>query len=298
MKADNRFITNNDIFWSNVKIFSQKLGYSIRNKNKVKSYTVSEIIEKAATINVSIPLKIAEEVSEYSIYRANVLNNDVFNNLMNQEDAKTLFYEHYQEYIENNYESKIPKNKQSNEKKDYNYFTGLINIIAEREIKKFVEKHNLDLDLFFSFNSDPKSLTYITNSDDMVKSSYSRHFDGAYPGIKNPLMLWEIKEYYYTKTFGSRVADGIYETLLDGYEIKSKSEQTGYKVEHLFMVDGKFAWWNLGKSYLCRIVDMLNQGYVDEALFGKEVITEWPIILEKILIRQHQRLYGIRNLHA
>ena len=32
------------------------------------------------------------------------------------------------------------------------------------------------------------------------------------------MALWEIKEYYYTTTFGSRVADGVYETLLDGLE--------------------------------------------------------------------------------
>ena len=36
----------------------------------------------------------------------------------------------------------------------------------------------------------------------------------------NPIAVWELKEYYYTTTFGSRVADGIYETLLDGMELE------------------------------------------------------------------------------
>ena len=36
----------------------------------------------------------------------------------------------------------------------------------------------------------------------------------------DPLAVWEIKEYYYTTTFGSRVADGVYETLLDGMELR------------------------------------------------------------------------------
>jgi hypothetical protein len=39
------------------------------------------------------------------------------------------------------------------------------------------------------------------------------------PGTVNPIAIWEIKEYYYTTTFGSRVADGVYETLLDGMEL-------------------------------------------------------------------------------
>ena len=44
--------------------------------------------------------------------------------------------------------------------------------------------------------------------------------DGGFPSITNPLAIWEVKEYYYTTTFGSRVADGVYETLLDGMEIE------------------------------------------------------------------------------
>ena len=28
-----------------------------------------------------------------------------------------------------------------------------------------------------------------------------------------------------------------------------------------------------GRSYLCRIIDMLHMGYVDEVLFGEEVVT-------------------------
>jgi len=47
----------------------------------------------------------------------------------------------------------------------------------------------------------------------------ARRVDGAFTDTVNPIAVWEIKEYYYTKTFGSRVADGIYETLLDGMGI-------------------------------------------------------------------------------
>jgi hypothetical protein len=101
--------------------------------------------------------------------------------------------------------------------------------------------------------------------------------------------VWEIKEYYYTTTFGSRVADGVYETLLDGMELEELDEalrelaaidHRTTHVQHLLMVDAHFTWWVKGRSYLCRIIDMLHMGYVDEVLFGKEIVDRLPVIVE------------------
>lgn len=39
-------------------------------------------------------------------------------------------------------------------------------------------------------------------------------------------------------------------------------------VKQLLIIDSHRTWWRMGKSYLCRIIDMLNMGYVDEVLFG------------------------------
>ena len=65
---------------------------------------------------------------------------------------------------------------------------------------------------------DPRALTTITR-DAMPLRTLARRVDGAFPTAVNPISIWEIKEYYYTTTFGSRVADGVYETLLDGMEL-------------------------------------------------------------------------------
>ena len=46
------------------------------------------------------------------------------------------------------------------------------------------------------------------------------------------------------------------------------------------MVDAHFTWWMKGRSYLCRIIDMLHMGYVDEVLFGAEVVTRLPKIVQ------------------
>ena len=83
-----------------------------------------------------------------------------------------------------------------------------------------------------------------------------------------------------TTTFGSRVADGVYETQLDGYEINIAKKISGKKISHYLIVDDKFTWWIKGKSYLCRLIDMMHMGLVDEVVFGKEVLTRWSKIVE------------------
>ena len=40
--------------------------------------------------------------------------------------------------------------------------------------------------------------------------------------------------------------------------------------------DDYFTWWECGRSYLCRMIDMLHMGYVDEIVFGREVLTRLP----------------------
>jgi hypothetical protein len=105
--------------------------------------------------------------------------------------------------------------------------------------------------------------------------------DGAFPGTVNPIAIWEIKEYYYTTTFGSRVADGVYETLLDGMELQELYENEQVTVKHYLMVDAHFTWWDKGRSYLCRIFDMLHMGLIDEVLFGREVVERLPILVNE-----------------
>jgi hypothetical protein len=104
--------------------------------------------------------------------------------------------------------------------------------------------------------------------------------DGAFPSAINPVALWEIKEYYHTTTFGSRVADGVYETLLDGMELEELRQSEGIHVKHYLILDDRFTWWECGRSYLCRVIDMLHMGYVDEVLFGRETLKRLPKLVK------------------
>jgi len=52
---------------------------------------------------------------------------------------------------------------------------------------------------------------------------------------------------YYTTTFGSRVADGVYETLVDGMELEDLRISEGINVLHYLIVDDHFTWWDCGR---------------------------------------------------
>ncbi|WP_177216740.1 DUF7687 domain-containing protein [Mycetocola miduiensis] len=49
------------------------------------------------------------------------------------------------------------------------------------------------------------------------------------------------------------------------------------------IVDAYDTWWGKGRSYLCRMVDMLHMGLVDEVLFGREVVTRIPELADEWL---------------
>ncbi|MBI4918505.1 hypothetical protein HY837_01135 [archaeon] len=161
----------------------------------------------------------------------------------------------------------LPINKQKKEKKHYSYLVGITNMLTEKALRGCY------------FDDNPKGLLIITKNKKPLRT-LSRWMDGAYPNIMDPVAVWEIKEYYGTTTFGSRVADGVYETMLDGYELKELLNSENKQILHYLIIDDRFTWWIKGKSYLCRIIDLLNSGLVDEVIFGRELLNRWPKIVK------------------
>jgi hypothetical protein len=157
-------------------------------------------------------------------------------------------------------------NKQKGEKRHYAYLTCMVNMLTEIALGGAY------------FDYDPRSLITITKDGRPVRT-LSRWMDGVFPNIDNPVAIWEIKEYYGTTTFGSRVADGIYETMLDGLELTELKQKEQIHVRHYLIVDDYYTWWECGKSYLCRIIDMLHMQLIDEVLFGREILSRWPGIV-------------------
>ena len=275
MQAFAEFRGMSSSFWAMVRFVSQELKYT--KGGVVRTYTEREIADLLQSYGLRTDRRQIRNIVEYSQLRADVLNCFVRNNLMDAQTARAEFERLYPIHRDNGFLCSLPMNKQKGEMKQIAYFTAIINILAECTIR--------DAGMFVGekcFNDDPRSLMYVIDGGEVVGAS-SRRMDGAYPDIINPRMIWEIKEYYYTTTFGSRVADGVYETQLDGYELRDISDRTEGNISHVLFIDGYKTWWEDGKSYLCRIVDMLNAGLVDEVIIGREVIDRWPDVLAATL---------------
>ncbi len=267
MKPNPSFQNQSNEFWALVKYASESLGYSNRlssaGSSNLKRYNNTEIQALAGQLTI---LDKVEPVVAYLNYRATLLESTVQPLLMTRDKAKSIFQSLHDSYAPMCY---LPMNKQKGEKLHYSYFTCIINMLTEKNLEGR------------SFNDNPKNLTLVTNANNRLVKTLSRRIDGAYPTTLNPIAIWEVKEYYGTTTFGSRVADGVYETLLDGYEILEAEKVSGRRIEHYLFVDDWFTWWVKGKSYLCRLIDMAHAGFVDEVIFGEEVLTRWPQIVKQ-----------------
>jgi hypothetical protein len=272
MQANKAFQRLDKRFWANVRSISEALGYTDKKTKQIRIYSDADMIKTMHKIGLTSDhlftdgklTELGGMLQAYFIYRAEVLNNFAEPRLMDAEQASQVFLEHRARLNPN---APIPMNKQKGEKKAPAYLTGLVNMLIEAHIN----------DLPCDYN--PKRLTTITRANAPLRT-LARRVDGCFPDSTNPIAIWEIKEYYYTTTFGSRVADGVYETLLDGLELEELREHEGIDIQHLLIIDSHYTWWECGKSYLCRIIDMLNMGYVDEVLFGYEVVERLPQIVQ------------------
>jgi hypothetical protein len=274
MKPNHRFLSQPQSFWANVRAISETIGYSKRGEGIIFVPTFEDMKKAMLDRNLQVshlfssnsePTELCKLLREYFKYRANRLNNFVEPRLMDVNKARALFKKMRRKLKPL---CPLPLNKQKGEKKSEAYLTCIVNMIVEANAK------GLPCDY------DPRQLTIFTAGGKPVRT-LSRRIDGAFTSVVNPIAIWEVKEYYYTTTFGSRVADGIYETLLDGMEIAELREHEQIDVLHYLIIDSHYTWWECGRPYLCRIFDALHMGYIDEVLFGYEVIERLPYIVKQ-----------------
>lgn len=269
MRADSRFIKQPKEFWAHVRTISQEVGYTDRSTSSIRVPHITEVRAEFHRLNLQtshiaddfgILTPLGQTLFDYFNFRATVLNKTVQGLLM-KKDAAEVEFQRLKKQL--NPTCPLPMNKQKGDKKNYAFLTGIVNMLVQANIGEA------------PCDYDPRSLTTTTH-DAMPLRTLARRVDGAFPSVVNPVAIWEIKEYYYTKTFGSRVADGVYETLLDGMELEELEAAAQRKIHHLLIVDDHFTWWQCGRSYLCRIIDILHMGFIDEVLFGREVLTRLP----------------------
>jgi hypothetical protein len=288
MTADKRFTNQPLEFWANVRFLSQQCGYTDPAKKakkatsrkpavaakpaSIKKISIEEIVEEYREQEFNLekvindsgePTEFGQLLVDYFECRAEMLATHAEKNLLTAAKAKALFEELQ---VKHNPKCPIPYNKQSGDKKVSNYMTGIVNILVEASSQGY------------KVDYDPRKLTTITK-DLAPARTLSRRIDGAFPSTVNPIAIWEIKEYYYTTTFGSKISDGVYETQLDGWELQEARISLDFDTHHYLMVDAYDTWWGMGKSYLCRMCDMLHMGTTSEIFFGKEVVERIPKIV-------------------
>ena len=266
------FLNQPKQFWAYVRCVSQTVGYTVRGKGQIKVPTIEEMVaalssvglEGSRLLSAQGGTELGQTLHAYLEFRARTLNTFVEPRLMDRQKARALFVKLKRGLSPT---IPIPMNKQKGAKKAPAYLTAIVNMLIEANAR------GMDCDY------DPRALTTVTRGGEPLRT-LARRVDGAFPSAVNPIAVWEIKEYYYTTTFGSRVADGVYETLLDGMELEELRVAEGVNVLHYLIVDDHYTWWQCGRSYLCRILDMLHMGYVDEVLFGSEVVERLPSIVK------------------
>ena len=281
MKPNAKFLLHTTPeFWANVKLISQKLKYTEKGTGQIKVHSIDAILKLYNKIGFNTNKLIFNNeitdfgklILEYFEYRADALNNYVQHYLMDLEEAQDLYQSLHTLH---NPRVAVPMNKQKGKKALKNYFTGIIHILLEAHIGEYNIKYSSSELTAFTLNHVPYR-------------SLSRRVDGSFPSIINPIALWEIKEYYHTTSFGSRVADGVYETQLDGLELNEVRKTLDRTIRHYLLIDSKRTWWGSGRSYLCRIFDMMHMGLLTEAIFGREVVDRIPIITQE-WIKDYER---------
>lgn len=276
MEPNKQFLAQPPTFWANVRAISESIGYTQRGTGTIKIPNLAEMFSAMKSRglgtdhlgkNESIPTILGRRLLGYFEYRAKVLHEYAEPRLMDEKRAKAAFAKLKKELKPTSFYP-LPMNKQKGKKRTKAYLTGMVNMLIEA---------NAD---GLSCEYDPRVLTTITKNSQPLRT-FSRRVDGAFPSTVNPVAVWEIKEYYYTTTFGSRVADGVYETLLDGMELAEVREHEGVDILHYMILDAHYTWWECGRSYLCRIIDALHMGLMDEVLFGYEVVERLPILVQQ-----------------
>jgi hypothetical protein len=271
MYPQEEYLQQDSEFWAYVRLVSQQAGYQPRGDEIVKEYEEQDLQDAVESTGINgEPLfgdfssdgltELGDDILDYLNYRSQQVE-VALNNIQTKEEARETFEEYRGDYELNH----VQYNRQGND--DPLIFANTVNLVLEKVYGG-------------EFDPDPYELPTVLDDEKNLQLTFAKRLDGALPNNRNPIALWEVKEFYSSSTFGSRVADAIYEIMLLSQEAQSIEDQIGREIEMYLLTDGEQAW-SKGISYICRIIDILNMGYIDAAIFGKEVVEDWPEIVRE-----------------
>lgn len=271
MLPNQEFSGKDDEFWAYVRLVSQQAGYQPRGDEIVKEYDMGDLQETVESTGINgEPIfgdfsssgltDRGDEILSYLNYRSKQVE-VAMDHIQTKDEAKRTFEEYRGDYELTH----VQHNRQGD--KEPLVFANTVNLVLEKEYGG-------------EFDPDPYELPTVLDDNKNLQMTLAKRLDGSLPNNRNPIALWEVKEFYSSSTFGSRVADAIYEIMLLSQEAQSVEDKIDREIEMYLMTDGQQAW-SKGVSYICRIIDIVNMGYIDAAIFGEEVVTEWPDIVSE-----------------
>jgi hypothetical protein len=244
---------------------------SITTKEERESFTKSLKTERSAKIG-KIQLKlegdVAKQVLEYLDFRSALWTaGDKL--LRTEEEAKAYCKRHFNE---------LPKTTQT-KNLDHHQSSKAMVLTATRLTEAVCSEFGVAVE-----PNPQRRCVWVAKEELHVTA---RNLDGAIPGLVDPFLVWEIKEYWGTTSGGSKMSDAVYECALVGRELRDFEKRTKLHVEHAVLLDGK-AQWTSRKSDLLRFYDLYFQGLIDYLIVGREIETEWQPIVRSVF-----RKYGL-----
>lgn len=234
-----------------VRAITIDLGYS--SDGRVVVPDKADILKSLSRNDFGHGTELVTSLVEYFRIRAHDVETEMIAHMMSVEEAAYHFNE-----LRARYNPKCPLPHNSQQDREPRYLTGIINILLETCLSEC------------DFN--PQRCVSFRRKG-LILGTLSRRVDGAYPSCINPIAFWEVKEFYANKTFGSRCASALYDTLLDGEELRAL-KSSGVKSKHYLFLDAMPL--PAGISYLCRLYDALHTGMVDGIFCGRQVLRLVP----------------------
>jgi hypothetical protein len=208
---------------------------------------------------------ITRTLTDYFAYRSDILLKQVEPRLMTEEQARSHFEDMRRKLSPT---SPLPMNNQRLSRKAPAYLAGIVNMLVEAHSQGSPCEYEPRFPITLARNG-------------IVLDVLTNRVNGAFTNWVNPVAIWQVREFYYYNVRGNHLAEAFHETLLTGMELTHRFEQHVSAPKHYLIVDGYDSWWRLGLPYLARMVDLLHMRYVDEILFGNEVIERLPAIVSE-----------------
>lgn len=247
-------------FWELLRFYCSLRGSD--QKNFLKELSSKEKASSKWWDTLGLNDQASKLITKYCAEREILLKN-ALDNLRTEDEAKAFCKK-------NSITWETTRTKSKDHHQSSKTLIATATFIADKVCKKFGET--------LEPNPQKRCVWFINNHLHVT----ARNLDGAIPSLKDPYVIWEIKEYWGKTSGGSKMSDAVYECHLVGREVREYEEKSRHKISHIVFVDGKDQWLSR-KSDLARFIDLHNQGLIDHLIIGREIESEWTTILTALV---------------